>query len=68
MSLSISVIAPSGELSWLTGGLAGSSAEAITSIEVRFAERSTVETLRPPQSGEHSLTAILNHSRIARRR
>ena len=47
MSLSISVIAPSGELSWLTGRLAGSSAEAITSIEVGFAERSTARPCAP---------------------
>ncbi len=41
MSLSISVIAPSGELSRPTAGVTGSSAEAITSIEVRSAEDST---------------------------
>jgi hypothetical protein len=47
MSLSISVIAPSGELIRLTGRLAGSSAEAITSIEVGFAERSTARPCVP---------------------
>jgi hypothetical protein len=34
MSLSISVTAPSGELIRLSAGVTGSSAEAITSIEV----------------------------------
>src|SRR3954447_22971200 len=41
MSLSINVMAPSGELSRLTAGITGSSVDAITSIEVCWAEDPT---------------------------
>jgi hypothetical protein len=62
MSLSINVTAPSGELSRPSDGITGSSADAITSIEVSCICGGVKFGFRPGERREHTLTRTVDRS------